>query len=108
MTTSAGRVRCVRQWIALKLGYRNWLNIIQARKSISGGKANFHAPSRRCPSSNQRSNSVSEAITPAAAGMGSPLNGLPFSAGLACAPLSAAEAVAMQLNRASRNAPHAR
>ena len=47
-------------------------------------------------------------MTPAAAGIGMPLNGLPFSAGEACAPWSASEEAAMQLKRASRNAPHAR
>ena len=44
MTSSAGSVRWVRQLMALKLGYRKWLNIMYERNTISGGSANFHAP----------------------------------------------------------------
>ena len=43
------------------------------RKSISAGSAYFQRPIVRWPSSSQSMNNVSEAITPAAAGMGKPV-----------------------------------
>ena len=50
-------------------------------------------------------NSVNDAITPAAAGIGKPLKCLPRSVFVS---ESAAAEAAMQLKRASRKAPHAR
>ena len=44
MTRKRGIDFFVFQLSALKLGYWNRLNIIKERKSMSGGKTNFHLP----------------------------------------------------------------
>src|SRR4029077_13182975 len=61
------------QLTALKLGYSNRLNIMNERKSNSGGKANLQLPNRCSPSAHQSRKSVIDAIRPAAAGMGNPV-----------------------------------
>src|SRR5439155_5679183 len=83
---------------ALKLGYWKRLNIMKERKSMSGGSTNFQLPRWRSLSASQSKKSVSDAIRPAAAGIGNPLNSLPAPAWFAAA----------QLNRASLSAPQAR
>src|SRR5262245_18445434 len=83
---------------ALKLGYLNRLNIMNERKSMSGGRTNFQLPRWRSLSASHISNSVNDAISPAAAGMGKPLNSFSAPAWFA----------ATTLNRASLRAPHAR
>src|SRR5215813_12950292 len=86
------------QSTALKLGYLNPLNIMKERKIMSGGRTNFQFPRWRSLSASQSMKSVNDAISPAAAGMGKPLNSF-----------SAAEwFAATTLNRASLSAPHAR
>src|SRR5687768_2620272 len=99
MARNLGSDRVVRQLSDLKLGYLKPLNIIQERKSISGGRTYLPWPMSRPRSSNHSMQSVSEAMTPAAAGMGKPRNSL-----LAASELAAAR----QLKRASRNAPQIR
>src|ERR1043165_4561242 len=91
----------VRQFTALKLGYLSLLNIMMERNSIRNGRTYFHLPIERWPSSSQRRNSVMEAMTPAAAGIGNPVK---FLSGAAWPLLFAAT----QLNRARRRVPHAR
>src|SRR5215475_9898826 len=86
------------QSTALKLGYLNRLNIINERKSMRGGKTNFQLPRWRSLSLSHSMKSVNDAIRPAAAGMGKPLNSLSAPAWFA----------ATTLNRASLRAPHAR
>src|SRR2546423_10264733 len=90
-----------RQFTALKLGYLSLLNIMMERNSIKNGRTYFHRPIERWPSSSQRRNSVRDAITPAAAGIGNPVKF--FSGGEW--PLLLA---ATQLKRARRSVPHAR
>src|SRR4051812_29154422 len=99
MVRNFGNERVVRQLMALKLGYLKPLNIIQARKSMSGGSTHFPCPISRPFSSNQSRQRVIEAITPAAAGMGKPRNSR-----FAAAELAAAR----QLKRAKRKAPQMR
>src|SRR5580698_8766760 len=96
MAINFGSVRVVRQLIALKLGYLKPLNIIHERKSIRGGSTHLPCPISRPFSSIHRRQSVIEAMTPAAAGMGKPRNSL-FAA--------AESSAARQLKRARRNAP---
>src|SRR5215467_14430874 len=86
------------QSTALKLGYLNRLNIMNERKSMSGGRTNFQLPRCRSLSLIHNMKSVNDAISPAAAGMGKPLNSFSAPAWFA----------ATTLNRANRRAPHAR
>src|ERR1700733_8506502 len=99
MAMNFGIERFVRQWIALKLGYRKPLNIIHERKIMSGGSTHFPLPMSRPSLSNHSMHSVRDAMTPAAAGIGKPLNSL-----FAAVELAAAR----QLKRASRSAPQTR
>src|ERR1700749_2047016 len=86
------------QSTALKLGYLNRLNIIKERKSMSGGRTNFQLPRWRSLSESHNMKSVKDAISPAAAGMGKPLNSFSAPAWFA----------ATTLKRASLRAPQAR
>src|ERR1041385_7198628 len=86
------------QSTALKLGYLKRLNIMKERKIINGGRTNFQFPRWRSLSASHNMKSVNEAIRPAAAGMGKPLNSFSAPAWFA----------ATTLNRASLRAPHAR
>src|ERR1700677_2870815 len=96
---NCGMERLVRQLMDLKLGYLKPLNIMKERKIINGGSPHLQLPRSRCPPSHQRRQSVRDAINPAAAGIGNPLNSL----------FAAAEfAAARQLNRARRRAPQTR
>src|ERR1051325_8252031 len=86
------------QSTALKLGYLNRLNILNERKSMSGGRTNFQFPRCRSLSVSHNIKSVNEAIRPAAAGIGKPLNSFSAPAWFA----------ATTLNLASLSAPQAR
>src|SRR5438552_6078936 len=66
----------VRQLIALKLGYLTPLNIMNERNNMSGGSTHLAEP-RLCSPSHHNKKSVSDAMSPAAAGIGKPLNSLP-------------------------------
>src|SRR5438067_11961909 len=98
MSRKRGSERVVRQLMDLKLGYLKLLNIMNERKTISGGSTQRQLPIECSPSRSQSMKRVSEAMRPAAAGIGKPLNSL----------LAEAEfAAARQLKRASRRAPQA-
>src|SRR5215475_8535187 len=88
------------QLTALKLGYWNRLNIMKERKSSNGGRTNRQLPRRCSPSASQRRNSVIDAISPAAAGMGKPVNVFGWLAPFCFA--------AAELKRARRSAPQVR
>src|SRR4029450_419503 len=88
------------QFSALKLGYWKRLNIMNERKSSNGGRTKRQLPRRCSPSASQSRNRVIDAIRPAAAGIGNPVN---VFGGLATLCFAAAE-----LKRASRSAPQVR
>src|SRR5882757_5307174 len=100
MARNLGSERVVRRLSDLKLGYLNPLNIIHERKSMSGGKTYLPLPDRksmsggkacvplpisRPRSSNHSMQRVSDAMTPAAAGIGKPRNSLFAASELAAA-----------------------
>ena len=95
----AGIERWVRQFTLLKLGYFTWLNIMKDRKIKSGGRAFLQGPIVRSSTWNQSMKSVSEAIRPAAAGIGKPLKSFSGLSELAAA---------TQLKRARRRVPQRR
>ena len=69
---NAGIDRWVRQFRLLKLGYFTRLNIMKERKIRSTGRAYFQVPMFLSSSCTHSMKSVSEAINPAAAGIGNP------------------------------------
>ena len=94
------KLRRARRSRVLKEGYLTSLTIIKERNNIRPGKMYRHKPVAKTFSSPPHiRNSVTEATSPAADGMGKPRNSFP--------PLPPGMA-ARQLNRANRSAPHAR
>src|SRR5471030_1539389 len=96
MTSIFVKLRLARKSSDLKLGYFTSLTIIAERNNSSTGSAKRSLLSEKPFSSIHNKNNVSEATSPAAAGIGKPRNSLL---------LALLFIAARQLNRASRNAP---
>src|SRR3954471_1733626 len=96
-TTTFENGRFVRKSKYLKAGYFISLTIIRDRKAMMNGSRYNHGLFEKPRSSSHKIKSVSEATTPAAAGIGKPRNSFP-------PPVPAI--AARQLKRANRKAPH--
>src|SRR5690349_1592892 len=95
-TTTLANGRLERRSMDLKLGYLTSLTIIIDRKIMMTERMMGQRPdSRLIFSSHPSKNSVNDETSPAAAGMGNPMNSLPLLTPMAD----------RQLNRDKRNAP---